>query len=106
MPDKKSLGADTLAYVTPVWVIGTYDKDGKPNMMTASWAGICCSNPPSVTVSLQKPRHTYANLMVKRAFTVNIPSEKFVEETDYFGIASGKKEDKLARTGLLPAFLN
>lgn len=43
---KKSLGAKTLMFPTPVWVIGTYDKDGKPNAMTAAWAGICCSDPP------------------------------------------------------------
>jgi flavin reductase (DIM6/NTAB) family NADH-FMN oxidoreductase RutF len=33
----KSLGAKTILYPTPVSVIGTYDKDGKPNVMTAAW---------------------------------------------------------------------
>jgi hypothetical protein len=43
---KKSLGPNTLVYPTPVWVIGTYDQNGKANVMTAAWVGICCSNPP------------------------------------------------------------
>ena len=38
---KKSLGPKTLAFPTPVWVVGTYDKEGKPNAMTAAWAAIC-----------------------------------------------------------------
>ncbi len=37
---KRSLGAKTLVYPTPVLVVGTYDKAGKPNAMTAAWGGI------------------------------------------------------------------
>lgn len=33
---KKSLGARTLAQPAPVWVIGSYDAQGKPNIMTIS----------------------------------------------------------------------
>jgi flavin reductase (DIM6/NTAB) family NADH-FMN oxidoreductase RutF len=99
---KKSLGARTLAYPTPAWVIGTYDKEGRPNVMTAAWAGICCSQPPCVGVSLRKATYSYAALMERRAFTVNVPSEKYVAETDYFGIASGRDEDKFAVSGLTP----
>ena len=43
---KKSLGTKTLLYPAPVCVVGTYDSAGKPNVMTAAWAGICCSSPP------------------------------------------------------------
>ncbi|MGA2933846.1 MAG: flavin reductase family protein [Methanomicrobiales archaeon] len=99
---KQSLGARTLLYTHPVVVIGTYDRDGKPNVMTAAWAGICCSSPPCVAVSLQKPRYTYGNIMEKKAFTVNIPSEDYVGEADYFGMVSGKDTDKFAASGLTP----
>lgn len=101
---KKSLGAGPLAVPTPVWCIGSYDENGKANLMTAAWCGICSSNPPSVTVSLQKARHTYDYIMKNQAFTVNIPSAKYVKEADYVGIpAYGKPEnDKFAETGLTP----
>jgi len=97
---KKSLGAKTLVYPTPVLVIGTYDNEGNPNAMTAAWGGICCSSPPCVTISLRKATYTYDNLITKKAFTLNIPSENYVREADYIGMASGKKEDKFAKTGL------
>ena len=48
---KRSLGAKTLIYPTPTWIVGSYDKQGKPNGMTAVWGGICCSDPPCVAVS-------------------------------------------------------
>ena len=99
---KKSLGAKTLAYPTPVFVIGTYDKDDRPNVMTASWAGICCSKPPCMAVSLRKATHTYGILMERKAFTISIPSESHVREADYFGIASGRTVDKFEKTGLTP----
>ena len=99
---KRSLGAKTLLYPTPVVVVGTYDKAGKPNVMTAAWAGICCSSPPCVTVSLRKATYTYANIMERKAFTVSVPSEEHVKEADYFGIYSGKDTDKFRATGLTP----
>lgn len=99
---KKSIGAKTLCYPTPVWVIGSYDNHGKPNAMTAAWAGVCCSTPPCIGVSLRKPRYSYANIIERKAFTVNIPSASYVKDADYFGLVSGKNEDKFAATGLTP----
>jgi flavin reductase (DIM6/NTAB) family NADH-FMN oxidoreductase RutF len=99
---KKSLGAKTIVYPTPVLVVGTYDKDGKPNAMTVAWGGICCSAPPCVAVSLRKATYSYESIVTRKAFTVNVPSECHVKAVDYFGIASGKAEDKFAATGLTP----
>jgi flavin reductase (DIM6/NTAB) family NADH-FMN oxidoreductase RutF len=36
---KKSLGAQMLVFPTPTWIVGTYDKDGRPNAMAAAWGG-------------------------------------------------------------------
>jgi flavin reductase (DIM6/NTAB) family NADH-FMN oxidoreductase RutF len=99
---KKSLGAKTFAQPCPVWVIGSYDAAGKPNVMTASWAAICCSQPPMVTVSLRKATYTYGSIMESKAFTVNVPSEEFVKEAAYFGSVSGRDVDKFKASGLTP----
>lgn len=71
-------------------------------MMAAAWGTICCSKPPCVTVSVQKIRHTYNALLERKAYTVNIPSARYVKEADYTGIASGRDVDKFAKTGLTP----
>ncbi len=99
---KRSLGAKTLLFPTPVLMVGTYDQTGKPNLMTAAWGGICCSNPPCVAVSLRKATYTYGCIVERKAFTVGIASEDRLVEADYCGIASGRDVDKFAVTGLTP----
>jgi flavin reductase (DIM6/NTAB) family NADH-FMN oxidoreductase RutF len=99
---KKSLGAKTLVYPTPVFVVGTYDANGKPNVMTASWGGICCSKPPCVAVSLRKATYTHGNIVARKAYTISIPSEAHVRAADYFGLASGRNVDKFAAAKLTP----
>lgn len=99
---KKSLGAATLLFPTPVLIVCSYDAQGAPNAMNVAWGGICCSQPPCLAISVREPRKTYENILLKKAFTVNIPSEKHLKEADYFGIVSGKAEDKFKATGLTP----
>ncbi|MBN1852643.1 MAG: flavin reductase family protein [Pirellulales bacterium] len=99
---KHSLGAKTLIYPTPTWIIGSYDQQAKPNGMTAAWGGICCSDPPCVAVSLRKATYSYGNLMERQAFTISVPTESQAEKADYFGLVSGRDTDKFAATGWTP----
>ena len=97
---KKSLGRKTLVYPHPVFVIGSYDENDNPNLMAASWSGICCSDPPCIGVSVRKIRKTYSNIIKSNAFSVGIPSIDKIKEVDYCGIHSGKDKDKIQDTGL------
>jgi len=97
---KKSVGAKTLLFPTPVLMVGTYDQNGKPNLMSVAWGGLCCSQPPCVAVSLRKATYTYGCLVERKAFTVGIACEEKIAEADYVGIASGRDVDKFAVAGL------
>lgn len=97
---KKSLGAKTLVFPTPVFVVGTYDANGNANAMTVAWGGICSSDPPSVAISLRRTRHSYESIVQRKAFTISIPSETYAKEADHFGIASGFDSNKFETTGL------
>jgi len=99
---KKSIGPRTMAFPTPVWVVGTYDQEGKPNAMTAAWASICCSKPPAIGVSLRKATYSYGSIVARQAFTISVPSEAHVREADYLGMATGKDVNKFAATRLTP----
>lgn len=99
---KRSLGARISVCATHVWVVGTYDDEGKPNMMTAAWGGVCCSQPPCVSVSLRKATYSHGSIEKRRAFTVNVPSTDYVKQTDYVGIYSGRDTDKLSVAKLTP----
>jgi flavin reductase (DIM6/NTAB) family NADH-FMN oxidoreductase RutF len=92
---KVELGPRTLLYPMPAFLIGA-DVGGKPNFMTAAWSGIACSNPPMLTVALQHHRFTLKGIKQNGVFSVNVPSVGIVKETDYCGIVSGEKEDKVA----------
>ena len=37
---KLSLPAQTILLPSPVLIIGTYNSDGRPNIMNAAWGGI------------------------------------------------------------------
>lgn len=92
----------TVLFTHPVFIIGSYDHQDKPNIMAVSWGGICCSEPPCVAISLRKATYTYHNIMRNQAFTLNIPSADYSAESDYVGVYSGKDEDKFKSTGLTP----
>ena len=99
---KKSLGPKTILFPTPVLIVCSYDANDVPNAMNVAWGGICCSEPPCLTISVRDHRKTHENILLKKAFTVNIPSEKHIKEADYVGIISGKAEDKFKAKGLTP----
>lgn len=97
---KQSIGAKTMLFPTPVLMIGTYDQDGKPNLMNAAWGGICNSQPPCVSVSLRQATYSHACIMERKAFTVGIACEAKLIEADFIGMASGRNLNKFAAAGL------
>jgi flavin reductase (DIM6/NTAB) family NADH-FMN oxidoreductase RutF len=99
---KKSLGANTLAQPTPVWLVGTFDEAGGPNLATVAWGGVCCSKPPCVSVALRPATHSHDSILDRKAFTINVATETFARQADFCGIASGRNTDKFAATGLTP----
>lgn len=97
---KISIGPHPIIQPNPVLVVGSYDKDKVPNLMTVAWGSICCSVPPCVAISPAKRTKTYENITLNQAFTVSVPSESLVRETDYVGIYKGKRENKFESLGL------
>ncbi|HZX11425.1 MAG TPA: flavin reductase family protein [Acidobacteriota bacterium] len=100
--EKASLGQRTWVIPTPVWVIGSYDREGKPNVMTSSWVGISCSKPASLMTCLREATYTHGNIMERKAFTVNIASESLASQVVYVGRVSGRDVDKFKETRLTP----
>ncbi|MFO7696385.1 MAG: flavin reductase family protein [Anaerolineae bacterium] len=97
---KRSLGPRTLLYPAPVLLVGTYDAEGRPNIMTAAWGGICCSRPPCIYVSLRAATLTHSLIVAGGCYTVSIPSAGLIQQADHAGIASGRDENKFEALGL------
>jgi flavin reductase (DIM6/NTAB) family NADH-FMN oxidoreductase RutF len=97
---KRSLGPQPLVYPLPVYLVGSYAENGQPNIMTAAWGGICCSEPPCLAVSVRKSRLTCAAVQTREAFTISVPPARLLAEADFAGLASGKDCEKFARLKL------
>ena len=102
---KKTLPPRPWFFPRPVLLITTHDGDGRDNIITVSWAGVACSSPPTVTVSLRQSRHSHAAVLASKEFVVNIPTSKQRDAVELCGTLSGKDTDKFARAGFekLPA---
>lgn len=99
---KRSMGEKKLVFPEPAMVIGSYDKDGKPNIMTAAWFGIANSRPFKVSVSLRPATYSYDCIMESGAFTVNVPDASLVSYVKFAGQYSGHDMNKFEETGLTP----
>ena len=67
---KKALGPVTLAYPMPAFLVAAYDEEGKANIMTAAWGGICCSNPPCIAVSVRPERWTHKAIVAGTPYRI------------------------------------
>lgn len=85
-----------MIYPMPAFLVGS-NKEGKPNFAAVAWGGVVCAAPPLVAVSLRHYRHTYKGIKENGSFSINIPSVEQVVETDFCGIVSGSKIDKVQR---------
>lgn len=93
--DKTTMGPQTLLYPMPTLLVGA-TVDGKPNFMTVAWGGIAGGDPPMVCVAIRHSRYTLKGIRQNMTFSVNVPSVDMARETDYCGIISGAKVDKVA----------
>lgn len=76
-------------------------KEGKgPNIITLAWAGTVNSEPPMVSCSVRKSRHSHGLICETQEFVINLVNEKLVKACDYCGVRSGAKEDKFEVLGL------
>jgi flavin reductase (DIM6/NTAB) family NADH-FMN oxidoreductase RutF len=98
---KQKLGGINTLYPTPTVLVGAIVND-KPNFITIAHIGIVNhATPHMISLSMGKAHYTNPGIIENKAFSVNIPSENLVVETDYVGLVSGHKTDK---SGLFEIF--
>ena len=84
--------------ITPegVFIIGTYDENGVPNAMNAAWG--MQSDEGEITLMLAKHKTT-ENFEKTGAFTVAFGTADTVLISDYFGVETGRKVNKIEKAG-------
>ena len=101
---KISLNPSTLLAPLPVVLVSCRGQAGtpqdKPNMITLAWAGVVCSEPPMVSISIRKSRFSHEQILKTGEFVINLVDEKLLKSTDYCGVKSGRDTDKFTDCGL------
>ena len=93
----KSFKSNAWMLPQPVLIIGTYDKDGKPNAMNAAWGGQW--DMKEIMISLGS-HATTDNLKDNADFTVTFATVGTMVAADFVGIVSGRNTpDKMEKTG-------
>ena len=74
----------------------------KPNVMTAAWTGIICTEPTLVYVSIRPTR--YSNELIRQSgeFVINVPTVALAKAVDLCGVKSGREVNKFALAELTP----
>ena len=93
-------GSALLAPTPPVMV--TCGDMENSNIITVAWAGLICTHPPRVSISVRPTRHSYNLIKDSGEFVINLTPAKLIRECDYCGIYTGAKVNKFEKCGLTP----
>ena len=91
---KITTGPGIFIYPLPIVLVGA-NVDDKPNFLTVGACGIANADPPMLSVAIRHNRYTDKGIRQNMTFSVNLPSRDMVKETDYCGIVSGSKVNKV-----------
>ena len=89
------------------WMLITAGDEEKCNTMTASWGGLgVIWNRPTATAYIRQCRYTKEFVDNSEYFTLTVFDESYRDALRYLGTVSGKDEDKIAKTGLTPYYVD
>jgi flavin reductase (DIM6/NTAB) family NADH-FMN oxidoreductase RutF len=90
------IGAVNALYPMPTTLVGA-TVNAKPNFLTVAHVGILNhATPQYLSIGLGKRHYSNAGIHENRSFSICLPSEDLMVETDYCGIVTGRKTDKAA----------
>lgn len=99
---KRDLTPTTALVPTPVVLVTCRDREGRDNIITLAWVGVVNSAPPMFGISIRPSRYSYGIIVDRGEFGFNIPSRPQLQQVDFCGAVSGRKENKFQRTGFTP----
>lgn len=92
----------TMIYPLPAVMISCGETEEEYNIITVSWVGTICSNPPMCYISVRPERHSYEIIKRTGGFVINLTNEELARATDWCGVKSGKDYNKFREMKLTP----
>jgi Conserved protein/domain typically associated with flavoprotein oxygenases, DIM6/NTAB family len=84
----------TMVYPLPAIMVSCGDNAEEANILTVSWVGTICTNPPMCYISVRPERHSYGIIKRTGEFVLNLTTEEMAYATDWCGVRSGKDYNK------------
>jgi len=92
----------TMIYPLPAVLVSCGSTPEEYNLITISWTGTICSDPPMCYISVRPERHSYEIIKKNMEFVINLTTDNLAKQTDWCGCRSGKKFDKWKEMNLTP----
>lgn len=91
-----------MIYPLPAVLISAGADESEYSLLTVSWVGTICSDPPMCYISVRPERHSYPIIKKNMSFVINLTTRDMAFATDWCGVRSGKNYDKYKEMGLTP----
>jgi len=92
----------TMIYPLPAVMVSVGHTPEEYNIITVSWTGTICSDPPMCYVSVRPGRFSYDILKRTGEFVINLTTRDLAFATDWCGVKSGRNHKKFQEMGLTP----
>jgi len=99
---KQNWKPGNMIYPLPAALISCGDINGKMNLLTVSWLGTLCTDPPMCYISVRPERYSYNLIKESGEFVINLTTVELAKVTDWCGVKSGRDFDKFKESGLTP----
>ncbi len=99
---KQNFKPGTMIYPLPAVLVSCGATPEEYNVLTVSWTGTICSNPPMCYVSIRPERHSYDIIKRTGAFVINLTNRDIEFATDFCGVKSGRECNKFEMANLTP----
>lgn len=102
--DKKKVDfkPGTMVYPLPAVMVSCGEHPDEYNIITISWTGTICSDPPMCYISVRPGRTSYPIIKRTGEFVINLTTEQLAKATDWCGCRPGSKYNKWKEMGLTP----
>lgn len=92
----------TMIYPVPAALISCGSTPDEYNLITISWMGTICSNPPMCYISVRPERKSYDIIKKSGEFVINLTNEALAQAADWCGVRSGRDYNKYQKMKLTP----
>lgn len=89
----------TMVYPIPAVLVSCGTQE-TANIFTVAWTGIINSEPAMTYISVRPERYSYDMIRESGEFVINLTTKDLAFATDYAGVTSGRKVDKIEKLGL------